>query len=245
MFAHKTLSTNKCKSDVLALTTASDDLLLFDQKRLDKLLLDEQSSTVLYSPSTGKLLTGSRFFGINARRVAMARTQNSKQINFVPSDDVIEDLDRCENKTKIINEALKMYFSTESQRLDMFERVQKLENFQKRFMAYYARKDNEPHSEFCDCKTCIGNRKIFSASRIMTLDPEPQTGEKIIEIIQRGIEQAERMNAIVAFEGNNYRFRLTAQSNANEEYAKYMDEVGKREDNSVSVSFPNPWLHRK
>jgi len=175
----------------------------------------------------------------------MARTQNSKQINFVPSDDVAEKLDKCENKTKIINEALKMYFSAEPQKLEMIERIQKLENFQYRFMAYFARTDNQPHSEFCDCKTCMGNRKVFSATRIMTLDPEPQTFEKIIEIIERGIKQAGQMNSIVVFEGNNYNFRLTAQSNANEEYAKYMEDVKKRKDDSVSVSFPNPWLHRE
>lgn len=172
----------------------------------------------------------------------MARTEKSKQINFIPADDIAGDLEKCENKTKIINEALRMYFSTGPLRLDVIERLQMLEDFQQRFMAYYARKDNEPHSEFCDCTTCASNRRAFAGSRIVPLDPEPQTFEKVFSTIERAIEQAKRMNAIVVFEGNDHKFRITANSNANEEYGQYMEVVDSRPGNSISVTMPNPWL---
>lgn len=172
----------------------------------------------------------------------MARAEKSKQINFIPADDVAGDLEKCENKTKTINEALRMYFSTGPLRLDIVERLQNLEDFQQRFMAYYARKDNELHSEFCDCKTCISNRKAFAGTRIVTLDPEPQTFEKVLSIIERAVEQAKRMNAIVVFDGKDYNFRITANTNAHELYGQYMNSAQTKSGNSVSVTMPNPWL---
>lgn len=155
----------------------------------------------------------------------MARAQNVKQINFIPADDIAEELDRSENKTKIINEALRMYFSSGPLRLDVIERLQRLEDFQQRFMAYYARKDNEPHSEFCDCKVCKSNRRSFAGSRLVDLDPEPQTFEFVLSIIKRAKEQAERMNATVFFECSDYKFQITANTDVEEEYGKYMDFV--------------------
>jgi len=172
----------------------------------------------------------------------MARTEKTKQINFIPADDIAEELEKCENKTKIINEALRMYFSTGPLRLDVIERLQRLEDFQQRFMAYYARKDNEPHSEFCECMTCISNRRTFAGSRIVPLDPEPQTFENVLSTIERGVEQAKRMNAIVVFEGNGYKFRVTANTDANEEYTRYMKDAETKSGNSVTVTLPNPFL---
>lgn len=172
----------------------------------------------------------------------MARNQNSKQINFIPADDVAEELAQCENKTKVINEALRMYFTSGPLRLDIIERIQKLEDFQSRFMAYYARKDNEPHSEFCDCEMCKNNR-VFAGQRLVPLDPEPQSFEKVLSVIERGIEQAARMNAIVVFQNpNGYRFKLTAKSNADEEYSRYMTFAESQGDKSITFTIPNPLL---
>ena len=173
----------------------------------------------------------------------MARNQNAKQINFIPADDIAEELDKCDNKTKVINEALRMYFATGPLRLDIIERLQNLEDFQRRFMAYYARTDNKPHMEFCDCETCISNRRAFAASQTVPLDPEPQTFEKVLSVIERGIEQARRMNATVVFDNRSgYKFRLTASSDANQEYARYMENAESRSGNSVTFSIPNPLL---
>lgn len=172
----------------------------------------------------------------------MARTPNVKQINFIPSEDVAADLANCANKTKVINEALRMYFSVGPSTVDLSERIQKLEDFQQRFMAYFARTDNKPHSEFCDCAVCISNRK-FAGSRVVSLDPEPQPREMILSIIERAVEQARRMNAIVFFDNRNgYKFRINANTNANEEFAKYMNYADSQSDNSVSFNIPNPML---
>ncbi|MDZ4836730.1 MAG: hypothetical protein SGJ27_23365 [Candidatus Melainabacteria bacterium] len=170
----------------------------------------------------------------------MARNQNAKQINFIPADDIAEELASCENKTKVINEALRMYFASGPLRLDIIERLQKLEDFQTRFMAYYARKDNEPHSEFCDCQSCANNRQTFASTRTVPLDPEPQTFEKVLSVIQRAVDQATRMNASVVFETGEYKFRITANSNVDDEYKRYLEFVGSGQ--SISFTIPNPWL---
>jgi hypothetical protein len=171
----------------------------------------------------------------------MARNQNAKQINFIPADDIADELAQCENKTKVINEALRMYFASGPLRLDIIERIQKLEDFQSRFMAYYIRKDNEPHSEFCDCETCRNNR-VFAGQRSVPLDPKPQGFEKVLDVIKRSIEQAQRMNAIVTFENpNGYKFKVTGNSDADDEYSRYEAFEEAQGGNSISFTIPNPW----
>lgn len=171
----------------------------------------------------------------------MARNQSAKQINFIPADDVADQLAECDNKTKVINEALRMYFSTYPQQPDLAQRVEQLEDFQRRFMAYYARKDNQPHTEFCDCEMCKNNRRSFAPA--VALNPPGETFEKVLAVIERAIEQARRMNATVIFETNDYNFRVTANSNAQQEYARYMEFANARSGNSLSAKVStDPWL---
>ncbi len=174
----------------------------------------------------------------------MARNQNAKQINFIPAEDIAEELEKCENKTKVINEALRLYFSTGPLRLDLIERIQDLEDFRRRFMAYYARTDGQPHTEFCDCETCRTTRQAYAPARAVPLDPEPQTFEKVLSVIERAIDQATRMNATVLFETRvceeAYKFRITSSSNAIEEYSRYREFADVR--TGVAVTIPNPMV---
>lgn len=173
----------------------------------------------------------------------MARNQNAKQINFIPADDIVDELEKCENKTKVINEALRMYFGSGPLRLDIIERLQQLEDFQRRFMAYYARVDASPHKEFCDCEACMNNRRAFAATQTVPLDPEPQTFELISSVIARAKEQAKRMNATVVFENRDgYKWRINAGTDLNKEYERYMEVAESKKGNSVSVTIPNPLL---
>ena len=138
-----------------------------------------------------------------------------------------------------------MYFSIGPLRLDTVTRLQKLEDFQQRFMAYYSRKLFEPHDEFCECSNCTSNRRMFASQRAVPLDPEPQRFEKVLFVIQRGIAQASRMNATVVVKNEEYEFRLTADSNVDEEYAKYLEFAESQGGQSITVSMPNPWLNEK
>jgi hypothetical protein len=72
------------------------------------------------------------------------------------------------------------------------------------------------------------------------LDPAPQTFEKVLSVIERAIEQARRMSSIVFFKNRaGYEFRITSNSNATEEFDRYMEFAQSRDGNSVMFSVPN------
>jgi hypothetical protein len=171
----------------------------------------------------------------------MARNQNAKQINFIPAEDIADRLGECDNKTKIINEALRMYFDSFPKKNDLAQRIEQLEDFQRCFLSYFARKDNEPHSEFCACDICKSNRRAFAP--VIPLDPPAETFEKVLSIIERAIDQARRTNATVIFENRaGYKFRITANSKTDDEYARYLEDAQSRNGNGITVSIPNPSL---
>jgi hypothetical protein len=169
------------------------------------------------------------------------REQNPKQVNFIPAEDVAGQLGLCDNKTNVINEALRRHFATGALRLDIVDRIQKLEEFERRFMAYYARTDGAPHSEFCRCDICGSNRTISAPLLIVALDPKPQTFEQVLSVLERARDQAQRMNATVVLETNGYEFRITGTSDPKEEYGQYMEEMNSRGDKGITVTMKNPW----
>jgi hypothetical protein len=169
-------------------------------------------------------------------------TSERKQISFWLDPEMVERFEKCENKTRVLNEALRAYFEGTKERQELKDRIMQLEEFRNRFMAYIARKDNEPHSEFCDCSVCTSNRRSFRRS--VKLMPEPETGEKIIDIIIRAINQARQQSASVVFSTNNYRFSVDEDSEPFEEYHRYMTFVAQKEPEHVTISIPNPWLNK-
>ena len=163
-----------------------------------------------------------------------------KQVAFWLDPELVSRFEECDNKTRVLNEALRLYFQTTEERQTMEDRLANLEDFRNRFMAYFARIDNQPHSEFCDCKNCKTTRRSFKVT--VPLAHQPHARDKVIDVISKAIEQARQQNALVTFTANNYVFTVDADSTAGEEYNRYMSFVAQQDPDTISFSMPNPLL---
>jgi hypothetical protein len=57
------------------------------------------------------------------------------------------------------------------------------------------------------------------------LEPAPQPREKVVAVLERAAKQAKRNHSPVVFVVNDYRFKITAASDIEEEYSRYWDFI--------------------
>lgn len=65
------------------------------------------------------------------------------------------------------------------------------------------------------------NIPIIVETPEVPLNPPPQSREKVLSVIERAIKQAQSSCSTVVFTTNNYHFKISGQSDAEEEYSRY------------------------